>query len=133
VKTINQMRDLRAQLDGWEKRTKERDSASEIAESAKSLREKVLEIEKPLQVPDLRPGWADNLNQGVRLLDKLSALAAGPALGDYRPTDAAEEAFADLTARIETEISRFNALVADELPGFNALVAKGKLGAVVAS
>ena len=132
TKTINRMRDLRAQLDGWANRTRERDGGAEIAAAAETLRDKVLEVEKTLQIPDLRPGWADNFNQGVRLLDKLAGLSAVPALGDYRPTDAAEAVFADLSARIEREIARFDALVADDLDSFNALVANAKLGAVVA-
>jgi hypothetical protein len=83
-------------------------------------------------VPDLRPGWADNLNQGARLWEKLTALPAVVALGDYRPTDAAEAVYADLTARIDEQLARFEALVNAELPAFNAKVAKAELGAVVA-
>ena len=58
-----------------------------LAERAEELRDKVLEIEKTLLVPDLRDGWADRINPGSRLLDKLAGLPAVPALGDYRPTD----------------------------------------------
>jgi hypothetical protein len=54
------------------------------------------------------------------------------ALGDYRPTDAAEEVFEDLTERIEAELAGFDKLVADELPAFNAKVKKANLDAVIA-
>ncbi|MGI8475409.1 MAG: WD40/YVTN/BNR-like repeat-containing protein [Thermomicrobiales bacterium] len=130
VVAVNRMRDLRAQLDGWATRAKDRDGAEPIAGLAKSLGGKVLEIEKTLLVPDLRPGWADRINNGARLLEKLAGLPAVPALGDYRPTDAAEAVCADLTARIETEIARFDALIRDDLPAFNAAVANAQLGAV---
>jgi len=122
ARTINRMRDLRAQLDGWATRTKPaegEDGAGGIAAAATVLRDEVLEIEKTLQVPDFRPGWADNLNAGTRLFDKLAALPPAVALGDYRPTDAAGEVYADLTARIDAEIARFDALVADDLLAFN--------------
>lgn len=131
VRAINRMRDLRIQLDGWSKRTKERAGASAVAEAAETLRDKILEIEKALLVPDLRPGWSDSLNEGVRLLAKLAGLTPLVALGDYRPTDAAEAVYADLTDRIEAELGRFDQLVTDELPAFNAKVKKAKLDAVI--
>ncbi|MGH2532462.1 MAG: WD40/YVTN/BNR-like repeat-containing protein, partial [Thermomicrobiales bacterium] len=132
AKSINRMRDLRAQLDGWAKRTKERDGADEIATRAEALRDEILEIEKTLLVPDLRPGWGDAINEGARLWEKLAGLPAAVALGDYPPTDAAEAVFADLKERITPRLKEFDTLVADELPAFNTLVAKSDLGAVVA-
>ena len=128
---INRMRDLRAQLDGWAKRTRDANGRAEVAIAADALKEQVLEIEKTILVPDLRPGWADNLNQGTRLLQKLTDLTPVVALGDYRPTDAAEAVFADVTGRIEEQIARFDALVAAEVPGFNAKVAAAGAGAVL--
>ncbi len=129
--TINRMRDLRAQLDGWATRTRDRDGAAGVAAAAEALRDKVLEVEKTLLVPDLRAGWGDNLNQGVRLLEKLAGLPAVVALGDYRPTDAAEAVFAELTARIESEIARFESLLAEDLKAFNRLAADAEFGAVL--
>ena len=82
----------------------------------------MLEIEKTLLVPDLRAGWADSINHGTRLLDKLAGLPSVPALGDYRPTDVSSEVFADLSARIDAEIAKFDALVKDELPKINELI-----------
>jgi photosystem II stability/assembly factor-like uncharacterized protein len=120
AKTINRMRDLRAQLDGLAKRTKERDGAGEIAAAAEEIREHVLEMEKLLAVPDLRPGWADGINAGARLLEKLSGLPDVVHMGDYRPTDAAEEAYRDMTDRIEAVIADFDKLVQAELADLNA-------------
>ncbi len=131
--TINRMRDVRAQLDGWAKRTREREGATDVASAAEALRDKVLDVEKTLLVPDLRPGWADNLNEGIRLLEKLANLRPVVALGDYRPTDAAEAVFADLTERIEEQIARFEALLGDDLAAFNSLTANAQLGAVIVS
>ncbi|MEA2512219.1 MAG: hypothetical protein QOJ59_1706 [Thermomicrobiales bacterium] len=130
TRSINRMRDLRQQLDGWAKRTKENNE--EVAKAAEALRDKILEVEKTLLVPDLRPGWADNLNQGTRLLEKLTSLTPAVQLGDYRPTDAAEAAFADFTGRIETQLANFDSLVSTELTTFNTLTNKHKLPAIVA-
>ncbi len=131
-KAINRMRDLRGQLDGWAKRAKELPNGAPVAEAAAKLRNSVLEIEKTLLVPDLRPGWADNLNQGVRLLGKITALPPVIELGEYKPTAAAEAVHADLAGRIGEQIERYNQLVANELPGINAAIADLALGAVIA-
>jgi hypothetical protein len=132
VRAINRMRDLRAQLDGWSKRAKSIESGEEIAKSASDLKEKVLEIEKTLLVPDLRPGWADNLNQGVRLYEKLSSLIPVVQLGDYRPTDAAEAVFQDLSARIDEQIARLDRLVSEDLAALNAQIRSANLDPILA-
>lgn len=130
VKAVNRMRELRGQLDGWAKRAETLPQGAAVVAQAKALKEKVLEIEKQILIPDLRPGWADNLNQGVRLLDKLESVAAAAALGDYRPTDAAEAAFQDIAARIKAQTTRFETLIEAELPAFNAVVAEAGFAAV---
>ncbi len=128
--TINRMRDLRAQLDGWAKRTRDREGSAEVASAAEGLRDAVLEIEKTLLVADLRCDW-ETYNYGVRLLGKLTALAADVSLGDYRPTDVAEEVFNDLQTRIDEKIASFERLIAADLPAFNARLAEAKLDAVL--
>jgi hypothetical protein len=130
TRAINRMRDLRSQLDGWAKRTREREDGADVSSAAEALRDRVLEIEKTLFLPELRSDW-EVYNHGVRLLDKLTALSADVGLGDYRPTDAAVAVFADLQARIDEQIAHFEALVADDLTGFNDQLAEAKLGAVV--
>jgi hypothetical protein len=132
AKTINRMRDLRLQLDGWAKRAEKLPDCAEIATKAAELRDRSLEIEKTILIPGLRDGWADRINNGARLFEKLCGLPAVPAMGDYKPTDAAEEAFKDFTARIEAEIARFDAFVESELPSFNEQIKSANLGAICA-
>jgi hypothetical protein len=70
-------------------------------------------------------------NNGIRLLGKLAGLPGAVNLGDYRPTDAAEEVYADLTDRIEAEIAKFDDLVKTDVAAFNASLASAKHGGVV--
>ncbi len=128
--TINRMRDLRAQLDGWAKRTRDRDKGAEVAAAAETLRDAVHELEKTLLISDLRSEW-ETYNHGVRLLDKLVALSADVSLGDYRPTDVSDEVFSDVQTRIDEQIASFERLLADDLPAFNKRLAKAKLDAVL--
>jgi hypothetical protein len=89
----------------------------------------VLAVEKELLVPGLRSEW-DAYNHGVRLLAKLTGLAEAVALGDYRPTDAAEQLCAELQTRLDETLARFDRLLADDLPAFRARLAEAKLEAV---
>lgn len=130
IAAINRMRDLRQQLEGWAKRTRERENGAPIAEAAQALRGKVLEIEKQLLIPDMRAGWADNLNQGVRLLEQIASLPGAVALGDYKPTDQAYEAFEHMSAKIDAQVNAFEQLVAAELPPINAQIAGAQLGPI---
>ena len=132
AKSINRMRDLRAQLDGLAKRTKDRADGAELAAEAEKLRDRVLEIEKLLEVPDLRPGWADRINNGIRLFEKLAGLTDLVHMGDYRPTDSAEAAFTELRGKIEEVIAQFETLVSGDLATFNARAASANIGATIA-
>jgi photosystem II stability/assembly factor-like uncharacterized protein len=131
VKSVNRMRDLRGQLAGWAKRAKNMTGGEGVQEAATALRDKVLEIEKRIIIPDLRSGWADNLNNGVRLFEKLAALTAVVELGDYRPTDVSYTVFEHLASQIDNHIAAFNQLVEAELPALNKKVSESGWGALV--
>ncbi|HQY32223.1 MAG TPA: hypothetical protein PK691_13075, partial [Thermomicrobiales bacterium] len=131
VKTINRMRDVRAQLDGLETRAKDHEGAGEIPGAATEIRGHVLQLEQLLAMPDLRPGWADGINAGARLFEKLAGLPDAVQMGDYRPTDAAEEAFMDMTARIEKVIADFDQLVTGELADLNTAARAASLPAAI--
>ncbi len=131
VKTVNRMRDLRQQLDGWSKRTENLPEGKAIAETAKALKEKVLEIEKMILIPDLRAGWADNYNNGVRLLEQLASLPSAIDLGNYRPTDQAYEAFTYFSAKIDKQIERLNQLIETDLAALNQQIATASVTHIV--
>jgi photosystem II stability/assembly factor-like uncharacterized protein len=131
VKSINQVRDLRTQLDGWTKRTKNQPGLEAISKQAEDLKEKVLEIEKTLLVPDLRAGWADTNNAGLRLLSKLEALTGAVNLGDYRPTDVAEEVFSELSGKIEAQLELLDAALQGDVSLLNQAITKAGLSGVL--
>jgi photosystem II stability/assembly factor-like uncharacterized protein len=131
IKSINQVRDLRGQLDGWAKRTKDQPGLEGLAKQAEELKEKVLEIEKTLLIPDLRAGWADTNNAGLRLLAKLSALTGAVNLGDYRPTDAAEEVYSDLSGKIEAQLELLDAAIQGDVSQLNQALTKAGLSGIL--
>ena len=131
ARTINRMRDLRAQLDSVARHAKGLDGGDAIATEAEALRDKVRAIEETLQVPDLRAGWGDSINAGARLWEKMTGLPGAVQLGDFRPTDAAEAVFADLKGRVDPQVEAFDKLVADDVPPLNKKIADAEIGAVV--
>jgi photosystem II stability/assembly factor-like uncharacterized protein len=131
IQAVNRMRDLRGQLDGWSKRAADLSDGKPIAEAAAALRDKVLAVEKTLVLPDVKIGWVGSYNQGVRLLEQLNELTGAVALGDYRPTDQAHEAFEHFSTKIDAQLARLDTLVADDLAALNAQIAAANVGAIV--
>jgi photosystem II stability/assembly factor-like uncharacterized protein len=130
-KVINQMRDVRIQLKGWQDRIKGHDAADSIVSAAKDLEYQVLEIEKQLMIPDTRAGWPDKFNNGDRLAVQLSTLTLDVALGDYQPTDEQVTAFGEMVDEINAEVERFNDLVNGNLAEFNTMLSNAGFGKVV--
>ena len=130
-KVINQMRDLRAQLKGWQERIAGLESAEGIIEAAKALEKQVLEVEKELMIPDTRPGWLDNMNHGDRLAAQLTNLTFNVALGDYKPTDYEFAAYEEITGDIDGVVGQFNDIVEGNLAEFNTVLGNAGFGKVV--
>lgn len=130
-KTINQMRDARAQLKGWRERLAGLESAAGIIEQAKSLEEQVLEVEKALMIPDTRAGWPDAMNNGDRLLAQLTNLSFNVNLGDYKPTDYEYEAYEEMAAEIAGVEAQFADIVDGNLAEFNTMLSNAGFGKVV--
>ncbi len=130
-KSINQMRDLRAQLKGWRERLAGLEAAAGIIDAAKALEEQVLEVEKALMIPETRAGWPDAMNHGDRLATQLSNLSFNVNLGDYKPTDYEREAFAEIAADIDGVVDKFNDIVDGDMVEFNTMLGNAGFGKVV--
>ena len=69
----------------------------------------------------------DPLNYPIRLNNKLAALQGLVESGDAKPTDQSYAVFKDLSARLDKELARLEAVVKADLPGFNSLLTGLKL------
>ena len=130
-KTINQMRDLRAQLKGWRERLAGLETASGIIEAAKALEAQVLEVEKELMIPETRAGWPDAMNHGDRLTMQLSNLSFNVNMGDYKPTDYEYGAFEEIAADIDGAADKFSDIVDGNMAEFNTMLSNAGFGVVV--
>lgn len=130
-KAINQMRDVRDQLKGWQNRIGSSDDVKPIKDALKDLENQVLEVEKELMIPDTRKGWPDNMNNGVRLASQLSGLTFDVALGDYKPTTEQVAAYNEMVEEIDGVVDRFNDIVDGNLAELNTMLSNAGFGIIV--
>lgn len=131
VAMLNQMRDMRAQLDGWHKRLGRDPKTVALAAKAAELRDNVLAVEKEIQVPDLKPGWPGEMNHGTKLFAKLRGIADAVSVGNYRPTDQAVAVFSNISEDIEEVFSRMRVLNSGEIAEFSKQIAASGVSNVV--
>jgi hypothetical protein len=69
----------------------------------------------------------DPLNYPIRLNNKLAALQGIVESGDARPTDQSYAVFEELSARLDKQLARLDAVVKTDLAGFNTQLAGMKM------
>lgn len=72
----------------------------------------------------------DPLNFPIRLNNKLAALQGTVESGDYKPTAQSYAVFKELSARLDKELSRLDALVKTDVAAFNKQLTGARLEAV---
>jgi photosystem II stability/assembly factor-like uncharacterized protein len=115
--TVNQIRKLRPQLDGWDERAKDREGAQQITGATAALREQLQSIEEALLNPNIDkplPGLA-------RVRERLVALSMIIDESDHPPTQSAQEQFAILNGQAQEQFDRWQHLQDTEIANFNKL------------
>jgi photosystem II stability/assembly factor-like uncharacterized protein len=117
---VNNLRDLRSQIEAWEARTSDNE---EIAAAGKAAREKLDAIENMLVIvkgdtPRSSP---------ARLADKLATLSAMIEESDHAPTTQAEQVYDELSARVTEQTDALQATISNEIAAFNAKVTEAGL------
>jgi predicted nucleic acid-binding Zn-ribbon protein len=69
----------------------------------------------------------DPLNFPIKLNNKLAALKATIESADARPTDQSVAVFTELSARLDAELARLDAVMKSDVPAFNKLIAGRRL------
>jgi photosystem II stability/assembly factor-like uncharacterized protein len=118
-KSIKKIRNINGQLGAFQKQYKDDDNVKELVEKAKKLQEQLSNIEKELYQTKNRSGQ-DPLNFPIRLTNKLGHLNSLVRMGDFAPTDQDVAVKNELTAKIEKQLTAFNAILNDEVKAFNA-------------
>jgi photosystem II stability/assembly factor-like uncharacterized protein len=100
-----------------------------VKSAAQSLADKLTEVEGELYQHRLRSSQ-DPLNYPIRLNNKLAALQGTVESGDYRPTDQSVAVFKELSARLDQQLARLEALLKTDLATLNTSLAAAGLQAI---
>ena len=124
--SIKKIRNVTEQLNAFTAQYKDDALTKELIEKAKTMKEKLGEVEKALYQTQNRSGQ-DPLNFPIKLTNKLGHLNSLVSLDDFPPTDQDIAVKNELTAKINKELEIFDAVLSSELQEFNAAFNELKL------
>jgi photosystem II stability/assembly factor-like uncharacterized protein len=127
---INEMRSVRQQVQEWVRRSDKHPMAAGVAAAGQELLHGLEAIEQELIEPRVQAPL-DMEHYPTRLNIKLASLTSVVASADAAPTQQAYEVFADLSARIDQQLARWQELLAKDVSTFNTLVRNADIPAVV--
>jgi len=130
--SIKSIRDMRRQIEEWERRTQGQKEYERIAEAGKALKEKLSAIEEEL-IQVKAKVRQDTLNHPAKLNVKLAGLTGVVASADAAPTKQAYELFEDLSTRIQVQLQRLQELIDTDVKAFNTLIREAEMLAVTPS
>ena len=124
------IREIRSQTDDLVKRLEKHASKQAIADSAKSLNDRLTKIEAEIIQVKIKAGQ-DALNYPIKLNNKIAGLTGVVSSADARPTKQSRDVFDELSGRLEGQLAQFRKIRDIELPAFNALVKSLEVPAVI--
>jgi len=122
---VNQIADLRSQLDAWRTRVA---AHPDLVQEVAALVERLTGIEE--QLIQRAPGLT--YNNPIRLNAKLAALSAMVGAADARPTSQTHEVFAELSRQVDEQLARLAAVIASDVTALNQRLSERGLGAIAA-
>ncbi|WP_047418076.1 sialidase family protein [Cellulophaga sp. Hel_I_12] len=117
--SIKKIRKINMQLDAFAKQYADNEATKELVKKAKKIKEEFSEVEKTLYQTKNRSGQ-DPLNFPIKLTNKLGHLNSLVAIDDFHPTEQDIAVKNELTAKINEQLSTFNALISKEILEFNS-------------
>jgi photosystem II stability/assembly factor-like uncharacterized protein len=128
--TINQIRDVREQINAINKRLKNDPRAKSIADTGKSLDKKMTEVEETLIQTKAKSGQ-DVLNFPVRLNNHLVALGGVVASADSAPTKQSYEVFDMLSKAVDEQLTKWKAIISTDVKAYDDLVKQQEIPALI--
>jgi hypothetical protein len=129
---INMLRNVRQQIEEWERRTEGQKDHEAVTRAGKSLKEKLLAVEDEL-VQWKAKNRQDTLHYPVKLNAKLATLSGTVASADAAPTRQEYELFDDLVARIDVQLKRLQEILDTDVAAFNKLIRESDVPAIIPS
>src|SRR5206468_10248200 len=114
---INQIRDLRGQIQAIDKRLKGDSRAKAVADAGKALDTKMTEVEEALIQTKAKSGQ-DVLNFPIRLNNQLVALGGVVGSASSAPTQQSYEVFDMLAKAADEQLAKWKAIVATDVKAY---------------
>jgi photosystem II stability/assembly factor-like uncharacterized protein len=127
---INQIRDLREQINTINKRLKGDPRAKAVADSGKSLDKKMTEVEEVLIQTKAKSGQ-DVLNFPIRLNNQLVALGGVVSSGASAPTQQSYEVFDMLAKSVDEQLATWKTIVATDVKAYDDIVKQQDIPALI--
>ncbi len=127
---VQQIRDIKTQLDDVVKRVVGHADADTISSAARGLKERLGDVEAEIYQVKNRSGQ-DPLNFPIKLNNKLAALATYVDGVDAKPTQQAYATYEVLSSALQVHLDRFDTIVETDVPAFNAFVQTKNVPAVL--
>lgn len=127
---VNRLRRTRKQLGEIAAQTDK--SQRVLKKSAQSIVDKLAEIEKVMVDPQ-RKSVRDVLRNPAGLNDTLMDMVAMATTADRPPTEQTSAVSREVMAKVDSEVARFEKVVADDIAKFNKALAKARIKHVAAA
>ena len=127
---INQIRDIRAQINALNKRLEGQPQAKAVADAGKQLDKKMTEVEEVLIQTKAKSGQ-DVLNYPIRLNNYLVALGGVVESADGAPTQASYDVFDMLSKQLDDQLARWRQILSTDVPAYNDTVQKQSVPAII--
>jgi hypothetical protein len=128
--TVNQIRDIRAQITDLNKRLEKQPQAKAVAEAGKQLDKKMTEVEEVLIQTKAKSGQ-DVLNYPIRLNNYLVALGGVVESADSAPTQVSYEVFDMLSKQLDEQLAKWKQILSTDVPAYNEVVKKQEVPAII--
>ncbi|KAB7727525.1 glycosyl hydrolase [Rudanella paleaurantiibacter] len=128
-KGVNQIRQIRNQINGYLKDVKDPSVAEKFKKATKPMLDELDQLESTLMQPKSK-AFQDALAYPIRLNDKLAGVASVVSSADTKPTKASYTVFEDLSKQADTALGKLKELVQKQIPAFNQMVAEQRMPAI---
>ncbi|MCL5288723.1 MAG: glycosyl hydrolase, partial [Acidobacteria bacterium] len=126
---INNMKDLRTQIQALRKRHEKNDKAKDLLAQADAVEKKLAPIEQELYQTKAQSGQ-DLLNWPIQLNNKLVALAGVVESADTAPTQQSYDVFKYLTGKLDPVMAKWKDVRDKDVPALNKQARDVELPAV---
>lgn len=129
-KAINQLRQIRTQIEGYTKSVKDPKVAEKFKKAAKPMLDDLDKLESTLMQPKSKAPQ-DALAYPIRLNDKMAGVASVVSSADTKPTKSSYTAYNDLAKQIDTALDKLKEIVNTQVPTFNRMVTEQQIPAII--